>query len=90
MVKHLNITITGKVQGVYFRASAHVEAVRHNLSGFARNEPNGDVYIEAEGGNEGIGHFLNWCSKGPDTAKVERILVEEAEVCDYQGFEIRR
>lgn len=90
MVKHLNITITGKVQGVYFRASAHVEAVRNGVYGFARNEPNGDVFIEAEGEGEGLSHFLEWCSKGPERAKVDRILVEEGDLCNYHSFEIRR
>jgi acylphosphatase len=90
MQKHYNITITGKVQGVFFRASARTEAERLNISGFARNEPNSDVYIEAEGKSDDLTHFLEWCGHGPSRAKVERILVEEGEMVLYSGFEVRR
>jgi acylphosphatase len=88
MQKHFNITITGKVQGVYFRASARTEAKGLAITGFARNEPNGDVYIEAEGNDEHLSHFLEWCGHGPLAAKVERILVEEADITQLTGFQI--
>jgi acylphosphatase len=90
MIKHFNITISGKVQGVYFRASSLVEAERYGITGYARNEPNGDVYIEAQGADEGLTHFLQWCSNGPDQAKVNRILVEESDLCEFSCFEIRK
>jgi acylphosphatase len=90
MTKHFNLTITGKVQGVFFRASTQAEATSHGVTGFARNEPNGDVYIEAEGSEDKLNHFLEWCNKGPERAKVERVLVEESEVFGFTTFEIRR
>jgi acylphosphatase len=90
MTKHFNITITGKVQGVFFRAGAEAEALKMGVSGFTRNEPNGDVYIEAEGNPDPLAHFLEWCNKGPEKAKVIRVLVEDAEVTGFTSFEIRR
>ncbi len=90
MLKHFNITITGRVQGVSFRANALNEAQKLRISGFTRNEPNGDVYMEAEGSSEDLTHFLEWCGHGPLLAKVERILVEEGELIPFSGFEIRK
>ena len=90
MIKHFNITITGKVQGVFFRVNAEAEAKKLGVFGFARNEPNGDVYIEAEANDDHLAHFLEWCNKGPEKARVERVLVEEAEPAGYTSFEIRR
>jgi acylphosphatase len=90
MLKHLNITITGKVQGVFFRAHTLEEAKKYHISGFVRNEPNGKVYIEAEGESEPLSHFLEWCGIGPEKSSVESIQIEEGPICDLSGFEIRK
>ena len=49
MIKHFDITVQGKVQGVWFRDSTMKEAKRLGINGFVRNEPDGSVYVEAEG-----------------------------------------
>jgi acylphosphatase len=49
MKKHFNIRISGRVQGVFFRASTKAKAEELGISGFVQNEPDGSVYIEAEG-----------------------------------------
>jgi acylphosphatase len=90
MIKHLNITITGSVQGVFFRANALKEAQKYGIKGFIRNETSGDVYLEAEGIDEGLGHFLEWCGHGPEHAKVERLQIEEAPILHFKVFEIRK
>jgi acylphosphatase len=90
MIKHFDITISGKVQGVFFRATSKEKADRMLVVGLARNEPNGDVYIEAEGTNDQLAHFLEWCNIGPDQARVDRVLVEESNVKGFSGFEIQR
>lgn len=88
-MKHLNIRIHGRVQGVFFRQSAKETAKRLGVDGFARNEPDGTVYIEAEGDEEALERFRNWCEQGPEFANVERVESESGEVKDYGGFEIR-
>jgi acylphosphatase len=65
------ITVTGRVQGVFFRASAHREAERLALAGLARNQPDGSVYLEVEGPEPALEQFLAWCHTGPDLAQVE-------------------
>ena len=57
-MKHLKISITGRVQGVFFRDSARMEANRLGVAGFARNEPDGSVYIEAEGEKDALDEFF--------------------------------
>ena len=88
--KHHRIRIYGKVQGVFFRASARQEAERLGIKGFARNERDGSVYIEAEGDDERLKSFLEWCNQGPSRAKVERIETEEGALKNFSKFEVNR
>ena len=73
MKGHLNIKIYGLVQGVFFRHSAQKEAEKLGLKGFARNEPDGAVYLEAEGEEKDLEKFLEWCRKGPPLAQVQKV-----------------
>jgi len=84
----LNIHVSGKVQGVFFRASAKDEADQLGVKGFVRNELNGDVYIEAEGEDDQLKLFLEWCRRGPRRASVENVDVEEAELKNFVSFEV--
>jgi len=86
MKKHLKIRVHGKVQGVYFRASAVDKAHIYSVAGFTRNEPDGTVYIEAEGEEESLKSFIEWCHIGPPRALVEKVLIEEGELKNYQNF----
>lgn len=88
MVKHLNIKISGFVQGIFYRATAKEEAEKHNITGFARNESDGSVYIEAEGEEENLDKFISWCHKGPPLAKVEKVKTEEDSLKNFPSFNI--
>jgi acylphosphatase len=90
MRKHLNIKITGRVQGVFFRASAKKEADARGIYGFVRNEPNGSVYVEAEGDENTLINFAAWCKQGPPSADVESCNVSEGILQHYRSFEIKR
>ncbi len=83
------VTVTGKVQGVFFRDTARREARRLGLTGFARNDPDGSVYIEAEGDEDSLRQFLWWCSKGSTQAKVTNVTHSAREPLGYQSFEVR-
>jgi len=89
-MKHITITVSGKVQGVYFRAFTEKEAQRLNLRGFVRNERNGDVYIEAEGEDANLNQLINWCQTGSPNAIVKDIKVAEGEVKGFPEFVIRK
>lgn len=86
---HYVIHVTGRVQGVYYRASAHAEASRLSLHGFVRNEEDGSVYAEAEGPKEALDRFVAWCRRGPARAIVESVHVSEDALRGYRGFHIR-
>jgi len=89
-VKHISIRVSGQVQGVFFRDSARRQAKKLGLKGFARNEPDGSVYIEAEGDKEALEKFLEWCKKGTMFAKVEKVDFEFSEaISGFPDFEIR-
>jgi acylphosphatase len=88
-MKHLNIRVSGRVQGVGFRHSARSVARFYNINGFARNEPDGSVYIEAEGEDEGIRKFTDWCHKGPGGGRVDELVISEGIIRGFEKFEIR-
>lgn len=85
-MKHLKIKVYGKVQGVYYRATAVEKAKLHGIRGFVRNQGDGSVYIEAEGEEKDLETYLIWCRRGPTRAMVERIEVMEGEPKQYISF----
>lgn len=87
--KHLNITVTGLVQGVWYRATAVERAKELGLSGFVRNQPDGSVYLEAEGEENPLQALLQWCHDGPPGARVDQVSVEEGELSQFENFELR-
>jgi len=68
--------ISGRVQGVFFRASAREEAKRLRIDGFARNLPDGKVEVVGEGERPALEAMVSWCRKGPRGAMVESVEVE--------------
>ncbi|MEL6944050.1 MAG: acylphosphatase [Bacteroidota bacterium] len=89
-MKHYNIKVSGKVQGVYFRASTKMEAERLGINGFVQNEMDGSVYVEAEGATEQIEQLLNWCKIGSPMSNVEKVEFEKSTTVGFQTFDIRR
>ena len=89
-MKHASIKVSGKVQGVFFRASTQERALELGVTGFVRNERDGSVYIEAEAGDEILKVFIDWCHVGPAGARVEHVQVGDAPVVGFTKFEIRR
>jgi acylphosphatase len=90
MSRHLNIRISGKVQGVFFRASSKEIADSLGVFGFVQNEKNHSVYIEAEGAQEKLDQFVKWCHKGPPRAVVSNVNVADSTVVGFRSFDIRR
>ncbi len=89
-MKRLIIIVTGKVQGVFFRASAKEVAEQLNIKGFAQNQPDGSVRIEAEGDEENLNQFVEWCKQGPPRAEVKNVQITEEELNNFTRFEIKR
>ena len=69
------LVIEGRVQGVFYRASARQEAERLGLKGEIRNLPGGEVEAIVEGPKERLEEFISWCRRGPPSAQVENVQV---------------
>lgn len=95
MIKQIEITVTGKVQGVFFRESTKGEASKMGIVGTVKNLPNGNqVFIVAQGEDEKLAQLIGWCHQGPPTANVEKVevvdvLVEEGKYHSF-GIDLRR
>ncbi len=76
MNRQVRILVSGRVQGVYFRAFTQKQANRLGVRGFARNLADGRVEVIAIGTGEAVEKLIQWCHKGPITAKVEQVVVE--------------
>ncbi|MBE8722209.1 acylphosphatase [Sphingobacterium pedocola] len=87
-MKHWNIMVTGKVQGVYFRATTKAVADQLGVKGFVLNQPDGKLYIEAEGDDFGLESLVDFCNEGPDRAEVEHVVYEESALKGFTNFEV--
>jgi acylphosphatase len=89
-MKHLDILVTGRVQGVFFRVSTRDQANALGVVGTVRNEPDGSVFIEAEGEPRVLEAFVDWCREGPPAAVVKRVAATEGAVRGYRDFRVTR
>lgn len=89
-MKHVSIHVFGKVQGVFFRASTKEKAEEFKIKGNVRNDADGSVSIEAEGEEENLRTFMEWCKRGPKFAHVERCEVNEKPLQHFKNFSIER
>ena len=87
----VEVIVSGRVQGVYFRASAVNEAQTLGLTGWVMNCADGSVKVVAEGAREKLERLIAWCHEGPPGARVTAVDVQwqEAEQ-SFHGFQIRR
>ena len=89
MIKHVDITITGKVQGVGFRYCALDEAIELGLSGVVKNVGKNQIVIAVEGEVENLKKFLRFCHQGPQGAQIEKVDYTSTETLqDYEEFTI--
>lgn len=87
-MKHINIKITGRVQGVFFRMSAKNVAKKLSINGYAKNVTDGSLYIEAEGNGKSIDRFVSWCKIGPRLALIKNIEISNGKIKNYTSFRI--
>ncbi|HEY6100859.1 MAG TPA: acylphosphatase [Anaeromyxobacter sp.] len=71
----VHLVVSGRVQGVAFRASTVDEARRLGLAGWVRNLPDGRVEAEAEGEKEALLRLVRFCERGPPAARVDGVAV---------------
>jgi len=81
--------VTGHVQGVFFRASARERARELNLTGYARNLPDGRVEVLACGDADAVGRLGEWLEEGPPRARVDSVQAQDSERPAPAGFDVR-
>ena len=80
--------VSGKVQGVWFRASTQTQANALGVKGWVRNLPDGRVEVIVCGQKAKVDALCEWLKKGPDRARVTEFFCEEMPTGEYQGFEV--
>jgi acylphosphatase len=89
MARRVRAIVSGRVQGVSFRAATVATARRLGVVGWVKNLDDGAVELEAEGPEPAIAALLAWCHQGPPAARVLHVAVEErAPTGADVGFEI--
>ncbi len=89
-MKRVHVHVSGKVQGVFFRATTREEAVERDVNGWVRNLPDGRVEAVFEGELEKVNRMVDFCHEGSPAADVENVEIEEEKPQGLENFEIRR
>lgn len=84
-----DIRVSGKVQGVFYRASTQEKSKELNITGWCKNLDNGNVQIHAEGKQVDLQALLLWCKMGPSKAIVESVNYTEVELEGHSEFNIK-
>lgn len=80
--------VSGKVQGVFFRASARNEALRLGLHGHARNLSDGSVEVVAKGSDAALQELEQWLRMGPPAARVDEVVRSQYDGDVQSGFSV--
>jgi acylphosphatase len=90
-MRRVRALVTGRVQGVAFRASTVEHARAHGVTGWVRNLADGSVELEAQGEEASVAALLAWCAHGPPAARVTGVAVDDRAVIEGErGFAQRR
>ena len=85
-----HVFVAGRVQGVFYRAETRYEARKHNVNGWIRNLPDNRVEAVFEGEEEDVKQLVEFCKRGPPSARVSSIEVSwEAYSGGFASFEMR-
>lgn len=87
-MKCLQLIVSGKVQGVFFRDSTRRKANELDLVGYAKNMHDGNVEVVAQGDEENINELIEFIKNNPGHSKVEKIKINYKELENFNEFEI--
>jgi len=88
--RRVRLLVSGRVQGVFFRAETQRQAVKLGLTGWVRNTDDRRVEAVFEGETGTIGKMIEWCRKGPPLSRVSGVeVIEESPMGDFEEFRIR-
>ena len=84
-----HVIVTGRVQGVFFRAWTKEEAGKLGIKGWARNRADGSVEIHMEGSEGAVDQLVERLRSGPSHARVDDLKLDVTEPEDFSDFKIR-
>ena len=84
-----HVSVTGRVQGVFFRAWMREQAAALGVTGWVRNCPDGRVDSHVEGEEAAVQKLIERLHRGPPAAQVEDVQQWDVELCDFEDFEVR-
>ena len=87
-MRTVRVRISGRVQGVFFRASCADLARGLGLEGWVRNRPDGDLEAVFQGADEAVERIVAWCRTGPPSARVDTVEVSDEPAFDGSGFRV--
>jgi acylphosphatase len=83
------VRVTGRVQGVFFRAWARDQATTHDVKGWIRNCSDGSVEGHLEGDEAAVRWLIDLIYDGPGGARVDRVEAQDTDVQGFTSFEVR-
>lgn len=86
----VHLMISGKVQGVFYRATARHKAEELGLSGWIKNTPDNNVEATVSGTPEAVESFIAWCWQGSQRAEVSNVTVTPKPDDGFTGFQVIR
>lgn len=86
MAVRVRVVVSGRVQGVFFRASCSDEARRRGVGGWVRNLPDGRVEAAFEGEEPQVAAMVDWCRHGPPGARVDAVETRVEEPVGAASF----
>ena len=86
----VHLIISGKVQGVFYRASAKKKAHELNIYGWIKNSREGKVEAMISGEEEAVHLFVEWCKSGPERAVVTEVHIHKEAFLKFDSFEVER
>lgn len=84
-----HLLIHGRVQGVVYRQNCRRRADRLGVHGWVRNLPDGSVEAHVQGAAEAVQELIDWAHQGPRRAEVSEVEVQDTDLADLHGFEVR-
>lgn len=88
-MKNKVIIVSGDVRNKGYRFTAMQKAYQFDIRGYIKRVHEGGFFIEAEGEDENLTQFIEWCKKGPIGSKVEKVEVTDGEMKSFKSFDMR-
>ncbi len=89
-MRRIRITVSGMVQGVFFRDNTKRHARKLGLVGYVKNVREDKVEVVAQGSDEALQELVKYCHSGPAFARVENVKVDDLELgYEFDSFEVK-